>query len=313
MTRFGTALGIVALLAAACGSDSKNADTTTVMPPVTSEPMPEPMAEPAPEPVAAPEPPPAPEPTYLPGKWTWYELNTTDVDKAKTFYGELLGWTFEDKTMGEMTYTAILQDGKEIGLIQKLPADAKKKKAHWLGYVSVADPDAAVAGAQEAGATVVTPLTDAPDVGRFAVLKDKNGAMFGVIRGEGGDPADATPAPGQVVSMQYGSKNKKAMEADSQFYATLLGYNMEPSKMGKNDVLMAKVDGVNPRRAQAGEKQSGSRSVDARHHGRRCQAGRRDGEEAREQGDEGRQDHRQSDGGRGRGQLRGRHRSHGWR
>jgi predicted enzyme related to lactoylglutathione lyase len=30
-----------------------------------------------------------------PGSFTWNELSTTDVDKAKEFYGELLGWTYE--------------------------------------------------------------------------------------------------------------------------------------------------------------------------------------------------------------------------
>jgi len=35
------------------------------------------------------------------------ELNTTDVSKAKTFYGKLFDWTLDDVDMGNSTYTMI--------------------------------------------------------------------------------------------------------------------------------------------------------------------------------------------------------------
>jgi hypothetical protein len=33
------------------------------------------------------------------------ELMSTDVDKAKSFYGKLFDWKLEDMDMGDMTYT----------------------------------------------------------------------------------------------------------------------------------------------------------------------------------------------------------------
>ena len=35
------------------------------------------------------------------------ELMSTDVGKAKTFYGKLFDWKLEDIDMGDMTYTMI--------------------------------------------------------------------------------------------------------------------------------------------------------------------------------------------------------------
>lgn len=30
------------------------------------------------------------------GKFSWFELMTTDLEKAKKFYGEVIGWEFEE-------------------------------------------------------------------------------------------------------------------------------------------------------------------------------------------------------------------------
>ena len=43
----------------------------------------------------------------VPGALTWNELATTDVERAKEFYGELFGWRFEDMEGGAMPYAVI--------------------------------------------------------------------------------------------------------------------------------------------------------------------------------------------------------------
>ena len=42
---------------------------------------------------------------YREGQFVWRELMTSDVDKSRGFYGELLGWTFQDMPMPTGTYT----------------------------------------------------------------------------------------------------------------------------------------------------------------------------------------------------------------
>ena len=50
------------------------------------------------------------------GTFHWNELMTHDVAKAKTFYAQTLGWTFEDVPMPGMdtTYTLIRSDGEMV-------------------------------------------------------------------------------------------------------------------------------------------------------------------------------------------------------
>ena len=51
----------------------------------------------------------------------------------------------------------------------------------WGVYISVDDADVTVRKAQQLGGAVVVPPTDIPTVGRFAVLKDPQGAMITVM------------------------------------------------------------------------------------------------------------------------------------
>ena len=117
--------------------------------------------------------------------FTWRELMTKDVAKAKGFYGELFGWTFADSEMGDFVYT-LIHDGKtEIGGMMPMMND--EHPPHWMGYVSVADVDAACAAAKKAGGTVAVEPMDIPP-GRFAVIGDPSGAYFSVSRWAEGDP-----------------------------------------------------------------------------------------------------------------------------
>ena len=51
----------------------------------------------------------------------------------------------------------------------------------WLNWVHVADVDATLIRAADAGGQAVTEASDYPGVGRMAILSDPTGAVFGVI------------------------------------------------------------------------------------------------------------------------------------
>jgi predicted enzyme related to lactoylglutathione lyase len=77
------------------------------------------------------------------------ELNTTDVDKAKAFYGKLFEWSLEDIPMGERTYTMInVGKGTGGGMMKQLIPGASSA---WLPYVEVADILAATKKARGSG------------------------------------------------------------------------------------------------------------------------------------------------------------------
>ena len=116
------------------------------------------------------------------GMFSWHELMTDNVEGAKKFYTELLGWTLQEFPMEEGESYWVVKVGDEgLGGIMRTPPAAAGVPPHWGVYITVDNVDAAVKKAEQIGAKVLVPPTDIPKVGRFAVLQDPQGAAFAVI------------------------------------------------------------------------------------------------------------------------------------
>ncbi len=104
------------------------------------------------------------------------ELMTTDVAKAKAFYGRLVDWKLEDTPMGDgSTYTMIkVGEGTGGGMLKNPIPNAPSS---WLAYILVSDLPKAVDKAKSLGAKVMKDKTDVPDMGTFAIITDPTGAM----------------------------------------------------------------------------------------------------------------------------------------
>lgn len=119
-----------------------------------------------------------------PGALTWTELSTNDTQKAEQFYTQLFGWSAKAGGEGVNAYTefsvngapgAGMMDSKVYGADNKVPPN-------WMPYFQVSDTDATASKAKELGGRTIVPPTDIPNVGRFSVVQDPQGAVFAVIR-----------------------------------------------------------------------------------------------------------------------------------
>ena len=105
------------------------------------------------------------------------ELNTTDVSKAKKFYGSLLNWTLEDVPMGpDNAYTMIKVGEGTGGGILKHPMPGAPSM--WLAYILVDDIAAATKKAVSLGADLKKDVTEVMGMGSFSILNDPTGATF---------------------------------------------------------------------------------------------------------------------------------------
>ncbi|CAN7226655.1 VOC family protein [Phenylobacterium sp. LjRoot219] len=120
------------------------------------------------------------------GRYIWYELMTSDVEAAKRFYGDVVGWTHEDMSAGDMTYTVLKAADAPSGVagMMTIPAEVKAMGVppNWTGYVCVDDCDAAAEKVRSLGGSVMRPPEDIPDIGRFAVVADPHGAVFEIMK-----------------------------------------------------------------------------------------------------------------------------------
>jgi predicted enzyme related to lactoylglutathione lyase len=118
-----------------------------------------------------------------PGAMCWHELMTPDVDVAGRFYSTTFDWTAEPMDMGpDGTYTIFKAGTTQIGGMMARPPQMKDVPPNWLTYFAVTDCDGTVKKVGELGGSVLRPPTDIPNVGRFAVCRDGEGAVFAVIK-----------------------------------------------------------------------------------------------------------------------------------
>lgn len=113
------------------------------------------------------------------GVFVWDELVTTDADGAQGFYEQVFGWTTEDPGPDYHGYRIFKAGETQVAGMMTVPDQSIP--SHWQPYVAVEDADAAVARAAELGAAALMGPMEVPNVGRIAVLRDPQGAVFGVL------------------------------------------------------------------------------------------------------------------------------------
>ncbi len=118
--------------------------------------------------------------TWQHGKFYWNELMTRDAEKAKAFYGDALGWTFNPMPMPHGTYWVIMVGEEPAGGIMTMEGpDFDGVPEHWFAYLAVDDIDARVAKVAAGGGTVVRAPFDVEGVGRIAIVQEPGGAHVG--------------------------------------------------------------------------------------------------------------------------------------
>jgi uncharacterized protein len=116
------------------------------------------------------------------GVFVWDELGTNDIDAAQRFYEDVFGWTTTDMGPDYGGYRVFNRG--ETGIAGLMTNPDPSIPPHWQPYVAVDDPDATVAKAVELGGSTLAEPMDIPKTGRIAVLRDPQGATFGIIRPE---------------------------------------------------------------------------------------------------------------------------------
>ena len=158
------------------------------------------------------------------GRWVWAELMADNTEAAKTFYREAFGWEYDTIGAGNDSYTVIRTGGRSIGGIIHVakPAEAVRA-ARWLPLMSVPDASHAADLAAAGGGKVIVPTKIFTGRGMAAVIADPEGAPFGVIRSDTGDPPDEFPAYSSWFWMELWAMDAEKMGA---FYAPLGNYEV---------------------------------------------------------------------------------------
>ncbi|ATY14226.1 VOC family protein [Amycolatopsis sp. AA4] len=107
------------------------------------------------------------------GTPTWIDLAVPDLDRARRFYGAVLGWTFDGNH-------CLLRDLPVAGLRQ-----AADPRAGWTVYFATDDCDRTAKAVIAAGGKLLDRPHDDGEHARAAVAEDPTGARFGLWQGRG--------------------------------------------------------------------------------------------------------------------------------
>lgn len=159
-------------------------------------------------------------------KFFWYELMTNDLAGAEAFYKAVIGWNSEH-WKGAMPYIIVKVGETGVGGLMTIPDEAKAmgQPPAWFGYIHASDVDAATESVRKAGGAVYREPSDIPEVGRFSVVADPQGAAFMLMtpQGEGEAPAPMG-TPGHIGWRElYTTDWKSALD----FYSTQFGWTKD--------------------------------------------------------------------------------------
>jgi predicted enzyme related to lactoylglutathione lyase len=156
------------------------------------------------------------------GRFVWHELLTRDAGGAKSFYSKLTGWKPQPWPL-DPTYTVChSEQGPTAGLrpiSAEFPADMA---SHWVSHIGTRDVDGTAAAAVRAGGSLMKGPEDIKGAGRFALLKDPQGAVFAILDPENARAEAAVPPIGTFSWHELATTDNEAAFA---FYSELFGWD----------------------------------------------------------------------------------------
>jgi len=152
----------------------------------------------------------------------WMDLSSSDVERAKTFYGALFGWSTTDTGDEFGNYNIVSKDGADIaGMAGKMPG--MDMPDAWTIYFAARDLLATLEAVKQAGGQVMFDAMEIGDQGSMAIVADPSGAAVGLwqpnqrkgfeLHGEHG-----APAWHELLTRDFA--------AATAFYATVLGVEL---------------------------------------------------------------------------------------
>ena len=156
----------------------------------------------------------------LPGTVSWVDMQAPDLDKARRFYGELLGWSFIGGDDADTQfYTTAQIRGRNVAGIAKLSSQSPFP-AGWIVYLATDNADETARKVSDAGGTVLMHPMDVMEHGRMAVFADPTGAAFGIWQAKQHRGAQVVDEPG---AMTWHEVYTRDLTKGREFYARVFG------------------------------------------------------------------------------------------
>jgi predicted enzyme related to lactoylglutathione lyase len=152
----------------------------------------------------------------------WVDYGAADLDAAKAFYAEVLGWSYTGGEPEFGGYLTVTVDGEQAGGMgpQQDPDDPPK----WVTYFATDDAAATAARIREAGGTVIVEPMAVGPMGTMVIARDPEGNPFGVWQSGLNTGVRIHNEPGALA---WNEARVGDTAAAKRFYTAVFGFTFE--------------------------------------------------------------------------------------
>ncbi|HEY8978143.1 MAG TPA: VOC family protein [Streptomyces sp.] len=153
----------------------------------------------------------------------WADAMFTDLEGAKSFYGDVLGWTFGEASSEFGSYTQAYADGKAVAAVVP-PMPGQEGASQWCLYLASDDAAATAAKVRENGGDVLMEPMKVGDFGTMSLARDPGGAVFGIWQAGVHEGFEAVAVPGAYC---WAEVFTRAPEKADAFFPAVFGYTVK--------------------------------------------------------------------------------------
>ncbi|MFE9452839.1 VOC family protein [Streptomyces sp. NPDC006739] len=150
----------------------------------------------------------------------WLDATFGDLEGAKSFYGDVLGWTFGESSAEYGNYTQAYVDGKAVAAVVP-PMPGQEGHSRWCLYFASPDAAATAAKIRESGGEVLMEPMRVGDFGTMALAHEPTDAVFGVWQGGTHEGFEATGVPGAYCWAEVFTREPERTDA---FFTAVFPY-----------------------------------------------------------------------------------------
>ena len=169
------------------------------------------------------------------GRPVWYELMTTDMKAAESFYRDVVGWKTSPMEGIGQPYTMFKRSGDQsTGGVMAKPPEVKAPP-FWAMYIATPELEETAATLKRLGGKAHTEVMDIPKVGRFQMFMDPQGAAFYLFEPPADQPSRPEAAP-EIGEASWHELMTTDWKAAMKFYQEAFGWQpsekMDMGEMG---------------------------------------------------------------------------------
>ncbi|GAA4909415.1 VOC family protein [Streptomyces coeruleoprunus] len=153
----------------------------------------------------------------------WADAMFTDVEGAKSFYGDVLGWTFGEASTEYGNYTQAYADGRAVAAVVP-PMPGQEGMSAWCLYFASPDVEETARKVRDNGGRVIMEPMQVGDFGSMLLASEPSGAVFGVWQAGVHTGFEARETPGAYSWAELYTRDPERADA---FFRAVFPYTAQ--------------------------------------------------------------------------------------